>query len=467
MESIDSSSTKKALAVNLDDSIYGTFAEIGAGQEVARHFFLAGRASHTIAKTMSAYDMTFSDAIYGKEGRYVCESRLIKMLDHEYSLLIERLEKQRGANTRFFAFADTVATQSLTDEDSRRSHGWMGIRFQHQPGAEPCDIILHVKLWDRGRIQQQDALGVLGVNLLHGAYFLNSDPKKLIRSLVDSLGTRRIEVDMLRFSGPCFENLDHRDLALELVANGLTEAVVLSPKGEVLLASEVLFKHDVLVQRGTFRPVTNVNIEILERGLKQIKSDKACQDKNPVVLMELTMHPETEGGTLDRKDFLDRAEALGALNYHVLISKFVLFYQLKRYLREATSGLIGMLVGASHLEKIFDPKYYTELPGKTLEGFARLFDEKAKFYVFPFKDKLICSTAKTFNPHSSLRHLYKHFLDSQQIEDIAGCEDVDTSIHARDVRAMLDSGSKEWEKLVPEKVKDLINKRGLFRNKTS
>jgi hypothetical protein len=383
MELRDHSPSRKALQINLDDSIYGTFAEIGAGQEVARHFFQAGRASHTVAKTISAYDMTFSDEIYGRESRYVCETRLLKMLDHEYALVEERLRAKRGDSTRFFAFADTVATASQEEESATaKSHGWMGVRFQTRPGGPPNDIIMHVKLWDRFRLAQSDALGILGVNLLHMAYFPTLKPQERITQLIDSLSTRRVEVNMIRFSGPDLQHLDNRLMNLELVKQHLTEAVLFSSGGEVLHAGDALFRQPVLVQRGNFRPVTNSNVEILNKILSQFKKDPCLKDLNPRVLFEITMNSLTdEKGGYDDEDFLHRVDTLAVLGHSVLVSNFQLFYQMKSYLRECTREPIGIVVSAGLLPKMFDPQYYQKLPGGILEGMSRLFYEKTKLFV--------------------------------------------------------------------------------------
>src|SRR6266702_3802132 len=214
---------KKALQINLDVSKYGTFAEIGAGQEVARRFFRVGGAASTIAKTMSAYDMTFSDAIYGPTDRYVSRVRLRTMLDHEYDLLLERLNAKLGDERTFFVFADTVAARSFKQHNE--SHGWLGVRFQTQPHGEPSQIIIHVRMLDETNVDQQEALGVIGVNLIYGAFFY-AEPEKLISSLQENLAPGRIEVDIIKFSGPLFCKIDNRLMSLQLVSQGLTSAVM-------------------------------------------------------------------------------------------------------------------------------------------------------------------------------------------------------------------------------------------------
>jgi len=360
----DSSPRIKALQINLDEKIYGTFAEIGAGQEVARHFFQAGKASHTIAKTISAYDMTFSDEIYGKTGRYVCEDRLTRMLDHEFSLLQERLPQRRDS-TQFFAFADTVATSA----EEEKSHGWMGIRYQSKPGGPANEIVLHLKMWDNSRLQQQDALGILGVNLIHMAFYPSSNAKDRIAALLESLSTKRIEVNMIRFSGPDLDHLDNRLMSLELVHQGLTEAVVFGPNAQVLHATDALYGKPLFVLRGTFRPVTTTNLEILAKGLEQFKKHPLRKNKEPEILFEITMNNLAQEGKVDDEDFLNRVDTLNALGHKVLITKFYLFYQLKSYLRQVSQDLIGIVVGASHLDKLFDAKFYDQLPGGILEAF--------------------------------------------------------------------------------------------------
>lgn len=458
----DYSPGKKALQVNLDDSIYGTFAEIGAGQEVARHFFQAGRASHTVAKTISAYDMTFSDEIYGKENRYVCEARLMKMLDKEFSLLQARLKSQRGDKTRFFAFADTVSTG--TNEDlSAKSHGWMGIRFQTKPGGPANDIILHVKLWDKFRLPQQEALGTLGVNLIHMAFFPPERPEDRISQLIDSLNTKRIEVNMLRFSGPDLPHLNNRLLSLELVKQHLTDAVLFAPSGAVLHAADALFRQPILIQRGTYRPVTNSNVAILDKVVAQFAKHPLVAGAKPRVLFEITINSLSgNAGAIDDEDFLHRVDTLAALGHEVLLSNFKLFYQMKSFLRLCSNEALGIVIGASLLPKVFNEDHYQHLPGGILEAMSRMFDDKTRLFVFPDKTSTTCTTASTYNPNPKLQYLYKHLMSNHLIEDVLNCDEVDATIHSEDVRKMLQTGDAKWKKLVPEKARQLIEERQLF-----
>lgn len=460
----DYSPTKKALEINLDDSIYGTFAEIGAGQEVARHFFQAGRASNTVAKTISAYDMTFSDAIYGKEARYVCEARVKRMLEYEFSLIQERLAEKRGSTSRFFAFADTVST-GYNDDGSSKSHGWLGIRFQTRPNGPFNDIVLHAKLWDRFRLQQQDALSILGVNLIHMAFFPPEKLDERISMLIDSLSNKRIEVNMIRFTGPDVDHIDNRLASLELVKQSLTPAVLFGPNSEVLHVGDDLYGHPVLVQRGTFRPITSSNMEIVTNVSAQFKNHPLVKTAKlpPKTLFEITINSLThEAGHLDDEDFLNRVDTLAVLGQEVLLSNFSLFYEMRSFLRQCTSEVIGLVVGASLLEKMFTNEFYAGLQGGILEGMSRLFDEKTRVFVFPHKEKDICLTAKTFNPPPAVAHLYQHFVQNEWIQEVLDCDHVDTSIHSAVVRKMLETGDPRWKTLVPDKVRQLIEDRQLF-----
>ena len=285
---------QKAVQINLDNSKYGTFAEIGAGQEVARWFFRVGGAAGTIAKSISAYDMTVSDAIYGASGRYVSRQRVETMLGYEFRLMNERLAPERGETTRFFVFADTVATKSYTRKDNW--HGWMGIRFQTDPGGEPSQIILHVSLLDRETILQQEAIGILGVNLIHSALY-EAGAVGVVKQLLDDLSSERIEVDLIEFSGPAFAQVDNRVMILELVHNGLSDAAMFEADGKVVQPAEAFYKRPILVLRGRFRPVTNVVVDMLHCALAQFAAEPANQGEEVLVVTEMTLRHLQEGDT--------------------------------------------------------------------------------------------------------------------------------------------------------------------------
>lgn len=455
----DNGPLAKALQINLDDSIYGTFAEIGAGQEVARNFFQAGRASNTIAKSISAYDMTFSDEIYGKESRYVCLPRLMKMLDHEYALLEERLRQKRGNTTRFFAFADTVSTAT----QDGKSHGWMGVRYQTEPNGPPNDIIMHVKLWDRFRLPQQEALGILGVNLLHMAFFPEVTADLRIAQLIDSISTKRVEVNYISFSGRDVQHVDNRLMSLELVKQSLTEAVVFGPSSEVIHIADELYRQPVLVQRGNYRPITKANLEVLERVRDQFSSHPLLNNAGPKVLLEMTMASLTgEMGFINEEDFLHRVDTLSTLGYDVMVSNFRLFHKMKSFLRQHTDQAIGLVVGAHLLPKIFDESFYADLPGGILEGMSRLFDDRTKMFVFPNKGKGSCISTGSFVPPENLKHLYKHLTANEWLVDASDCAGIDTSVQSSDIRGLLEKGDPKWKSLVPEKARKVIEERQLF-----
>lgn len=478
---------RKALTLNIDDAKYGTFAEIGAGQEVSRLFFQAGGAAGTIAKSMSAYDMTFSDEIYGKAPRYVSRERLVTMLDYEFGLLHERLSGQRGDKTTFFAFADTVAAKSY--KGNNECHGWMGVTFQPEPGAPPSTLIIHVRMLDKDHVLQQAALGIVGVNLIYGAFNYLSDPERLISSLTDNLGNDRIEVDMIKFDGPVFEKIDNRLMSLHLVQFGLTNAVMFGPNQEVLQPSEVLRRKALLVERGSFRPVTHVNVDMLNCACAQFMQEPAVQGKELIVLMEITMNNLLAAGDIDAEDFLSRVDLLGEIGLTVLISNYPEYYRLTSYFRRYTDEMIGVSMGINNLLEVFNEKYYESLQGGILEAFGRLFRNAVKLYIYPMrrsayenyksevasspsapvsvggthafaKDVLV--TARNLQVAPSLHNLYAHLMENHYIDCINGFNPDILDIFSRDVLQRIKSNDANWETMVPEPVVAAIKKHGLF-----
>jgi len=456
------SAQQKAFAVNMDNSIYGAIAEIGAGQEVARWFFKVGGAAGTIAKSMSAYDMVVSDAIYGQSDRYVSRQRLMKMLDHEYDLLIERLSKQRGNETRFFAFADTVAAKSYRRKGE--NHGWLGVRFQTEPGKQPNDIIVHVRMLDDHNIQQQEALGTIGVNLIHSAYFKWEKPEEVIQALMDDLSPKRIEVDMIKFTGPDFEKVDNRLMSLQLVQSGLTHATMFLANGEVVQPAETLYNKCVLVERGSFRPVTNTTLNMLECAQAQFVQEPNVEGKNIEVLLEMTLNNLLDGGAIDHQDFLDRADLLGSMGRPVLISNYAEFHRLAAYLFRYTKEMCGIVIGVPTLKEIFEEKYYGDLEGGILESFGRLFKNDLKLYVHPLKDSKSGAliTAGNLRVASNLRHLYSYLNENQFIMGLRDYKEDYLPIYSRDVLEKMQSGDPGWEQMVPPQVAVLIKERKLF-----
>jgi hypothetical protein len=457
----DRLANKKAFEINMTKPIYGTFAEIGAGQEVARRFFHVGGAAGTIAKTISAYDMTFSDAIYGKSDRYVGKQRLEEMLDHEYGLLIERLNGTIGAERTFFAFADTVAARSFKTKSE--SHGWMGIRFQSAPQTQPNDIILHVRMLDETNLQQQEALGIVGLNLIHGAFFKRKDLKAFVAALLDDLDPTRIEIDMIRFSGPDFAMVDNRIMCLELVTQGLAQAVLFRGDGEVIQAADLFYHKPLLVERGSFRPVTNVHRDMIECGHKMFLMEDDLGGEQPEILHEITMRNLMSGGQLDLQDFLDRVDMLGALGRNVLISNYGRFYRLVEYLRRYSDRSIGLPIGIPSLHEIFEEKYYEDLEGGILEGLGRLFKKGVRLYVYPTKDERgHIVEAASFKVEPDLRALYVYLLENRFIVPMAGCNLEYLGIDSAKTMAKLQAGDASWEAMVPPKVVEIIKSRKFF-----
>ena len=454
---------QKALQINLDPGKYGTFAEIGAGQEVARWFFRVGGASGTIAKTISAYDMTVSDAIYGPCERYVSRQRLQSMIEHEYALLLERLDGKRGDSTRFFAFANTVAARSFSRHDE--AHGWMGVRFQTAPKSVPSEIIIHIRMLDKENMPEQEALGIIGVNLIYAACCYYSDPETVIASLMDNLSPDRIEVDMIKFAGPAFPNVDNRLMALQLVTQGLTDSAMFTCDGEVVQAAEVLYKKPILVERGSFRPVTKVTIDMLNCAQAQFVQEPQAQGEEIIVLMEMTLRNLTdEGGVIDHKDFLDRVDLLGSLGKTVLISNYARYFRLASYLSRYTKKIIGIAMGVPSVREIFEEKYYTDLEGGILEAFGRLFKNDLRLYVYPFQDPVSGSiiTAGNLRVAPHLRQLYAHLLENHFIQSIQDYNDAFLPIFSREVLAKIRSGDSAWEIMVPTQVAHIIKERRLF-----
>ncbi|MBI3868464.1 MAG: TonB-dependent receptor [Verrucomicrobia bacterium] len=453
---------QKALNINLDPTKYGTFAEIGAGQEVARWFFRVGGAAGTIAKSMSAYDMTISDAIYGRSDRYVSRERLHKMLEYEYGLMIERLDAKRGAGTKFFIFADTVAARSF--KGGGECHGWMGIRFQHAPKAAPSEIIIHVRMLDRENLQQQEALGIIGVNLIYGAFYLHETPNQFVGSLMDDLTRERVEVDMIKFTGPAFDKLDNRLMSLQLVQQGLTSAAIFTANGEVVQAAELLYKKPILVERGSFRPVTHVTIDMLNCAQAQFVQEPGVAGEEVVVLMEMTLKNLEDQGEINHQDFLDRVDILGTLGKTVLISNYLEFYKVASYLHRYTKKMVGLAMGVPTLREIFDEKYYAELEGGILESFGRLFKNELKLYAYPLKDAATGSiiTSGNLRVAPNLRHLYAYLNENHFIQGMKDVNEAHLSIFSRTVLKQLKTGDPAWEAAVPPEVARIIKERRLL-----
>jgi len=453
----------KALDINLDATRYGTFAEIGAGQEVARWFFHVGGASGTVAKTMSAYDMAVSDAVYGHSDRYVSRQRLLSMLEYEYDLLLSRLDSVRGGQNAFFVFADTVATSTpARPEDGR---GWLGIRFQTCPRCEPSQIIIHARMWDIHAPRQQEALGILGVNLIWAAFFLTPRAEEIVGALMDGLTRDRMEVDMIDFSGPAFAGVDNRLLSLQLVERRLTNAAIFTSDGTVVEPAELLYRKPVLIERGSFRPVTTVNVDLMQSARTQMRADPDLGGEEPVVLMEMTLRNLlAEGSAVDHADFLARVDTLSVLGSTVMISNYSRFHNVAGYLRRYTRNPITMTLGVPTLVQLLDEKFYADLDGGLLEALGLLFKRGVSLSVYPWRNPVTGElvTAENFETPAACRHLYEHLRARGLVRPAPLAHPPDQPILPGQVLTLIQSGDPAWESAVPAPVVEEIKRKKLF-----
>lgn len=455
---------QKALAINLDPNIYGTFAEIGAGQETVRHFFRAGGASGTIAKAMSAYDKDFSDAIYGKEpkNRYVTQTRLRKMLRYEVSLIEERIPRESNPDRKYFSYANTVTT--INFDKTAKGHGWVGIRFQASAEEDYNEIVLHIKFNENDATLQQETLGNLGVNLIYGAFNYFDNPRKLIDSLIDDISVDTLEIDMIDFSGPCFNYVDNRLMSLQLVKNALTEAVIFTPNGTNMLPADLLYKKNIFAVRGSFRPVTKVNIDMFNNGLEMFRENVQCTPEEVEVLFEITISNLRAAGDIDERDFMDRVDVLGKLGYNVIISNFSEYYRLIDYFATYTSQKIGIAMGVNNLLDVFDENYYKNLSGGILEAFGKFFRKDMTVFLYPYKDPETHEvlTSENLKVSDNLKELYKYFKLNRRIVDIKDHNPEYSEIYSRDILKKIANGESGWENQVPEGVAEMIKERGMF-----
>lgn len=456
---------QKALEINLDPLIYGTFAEIGAGQEVARYFFQVGAAAGTIAKTMSAYDKVYSDQIYGLEatGRYVCEARIYKMLDHEYGLMVDRLRQDRPDNT-FFVFADTVA--AINYSRTIRGNGWLGLRFQLSPNSPPNDLVLHVRMLDNDNQLQQQAIGILGVNMIYGVYHYYKDPELLLQSLLDGLQDR-VAIDMVVLNGPDF-SIDNRLLSLWLVKHGLSKFTMFDPSGRGIHPSEFLYRKAVMVVRGSFRPPTLVNEDMIKTGYTHFREESDVDPAKAFLLTELTLENLRESAGIDEKDYLDRAKLLNAMGQTVLVSDYDKHSQLLSYLRNYKVEKLGIVLGVQQLQELISEKFYNNTDGQLLSAFGEIFNRNVKMYVYPAQQQGSedLMTAENLPIPEGVKFLYRHLIDSGQIEDLSGYNPQILHIFSTEVLQQIENGSSDWEKLVPQKVAQRIKEEYLLRYPT-
>jgi hypothetical protein len=456
------STLEKAQEINFSGRHYGTIAEIGAGQEVARWFFQAGGAAGTIAKSMSAYDMTFSNAIYGKAGRFVSRERLQEMLDYEYRLLIKRLGAERGAHTRFFVFADTVTARS--HKHNADGKGWLGIRFQTEPNRAPGEIHLHVRLMDPTNAEQMEALGMLGINLIHAAFVHWRNPEELINRLNDGIRYGRLEVDMVAFGGPVFTRVDNRLASLKLVRSNLTPVALFAATGENLEAEDSFYGKSVLLLRGHYRPITNFHMRMMAKASAVFRADPDNKGREIVEVCEITMRNLVRSRKAGIEDFLDRVDCMGALKRTVLVTNIFRFHRLSQYLTQRTKGCVGFVIGVPLLAKMLEEQFYSDLPGGILEAMGRLFLPGVKLLVQPGYDPAsgMFVTGHTLTVPEPVREIYEYLVRTRRIVDLAGSEKDLPPCSSSEILRNIRAGKKGWETNVPAPIAKLIRRRRLF-----
>jgi hypothetical protein len=465
------STNRKALKINLNPSIYGSFAEIGGGQEVARHFFKAGGASGTIAKTISAYDKAFSDNFYdpNRTGRYVSEVSLDKMLTVEYHDLVKILGDKTGHNTLFFSFANTV--EILNYQKTNQGHGWIGMRFQLKPQKEPNEVILHVNLLENDGILQQETLGILGVNLIYACFFLYEYPSQFIRSLLDNLSSDRIEITLMKMTGPDLNYVDNRLLGVQLVKNGMTDAIMFDRHGEVQQPTDMLYKKNVLAFRGSFRPITYVTLDMLRLSFRIFKKDEDYQRDNTIALCEMTLNNLMQKGELDERDFLNRVDLLNGMGQNVMVSNFREYYKLVGYFSQFKLKKLRIVIGIPTLMNVLEKKYYHNLRGGILEALGKLFVENMKLYVYPTLssvsindrttgEELITSHNLELSP--DLSDIYNYLDKNRMIIDIKDARKDILWINPENVLNMIRKGTPGWEEMVPNYIEKQIKSKELF-----
>lgn len=454
------STQQKALEINLDESRYGTFVEIGAGQEVARRFFSAGAAAGTVAKTMSAYDMTISDEIYGKASAYVSRERLEQMLTREFDLLIERLAARRPRTTEFFSYAATVTARSFKQQNE--CHGWVGVRLQLYPQAPPSEIVLHVRMLDDDNASQADALGILGVNLIYGASYLKNKPRRIIETLLDNLDKDRLEIDFIHFSGPYFDEVDNRLMNLHLVRAWCCRAVMFDAMGGSLVPSSAMRKRDVMIMRGSFKPPTKIHLDMSQAAAALCEKLGGGCERGMLNIAEITMSELGADGNVDDASFLARVDLLSQLGFNVLISDYLRFFRLRSWIRNFTQNRIVITLSVHDLDNIFDEKFYEGLEGGILVALGQLFSGDTTVFVYPAEIEGQLVTLETARVPDKVRYLLKHLVSSGALVPIEKYNADNLHITPRSLAKEIALGRGTWESYVPEGVASQIIEKRLF-----
>lgn len=455
---------QKALRINLDPTTYGSFAEIGAGQETARNFFQAGAASGTIAKTISAYDMSFSDNIYGPSasGRYVSEERLLKMLKTEAEELTGVLQEKIKPETRFFVFANTVTTINFTKD--REGHGWLGVRFQLKPGGDANEVILHVRMLENDSLQQQQTLGILGTNLIYACFNYSESPNTFLKSLFDTLDRSQLEITMIRMCGPELDYVDNRLLGVQLVKNKMARAILFDSNGQLKQPADMLYKKNLMLFRGSFRPITYVGLDMIKTSYAIFKKDEDHNKQNTITVCEMSMNNLISNGDFSERDFLARVDILNGIGQNVMVSDYRYYYKLANYLSNFRIKNLRLVISFSTFQTIFNKNYYSELRGGIMEAFGKLFTDNMKLYVYPALDSKTeeFKSSKDLELANDLDLIYKFLMDNKKIIDIKNANKSKMHILAKDVLDLINKKDDSWESMVSMYVRDQIKKNNLF-----
>lgn len=453
---------RKALRLNIDTTLYGSFAEIGGGQEVARHFFQAGGASGTVAKTVSAYDKRFSDSFYNKnkKGRHVSEQRLVKMLNSEYKQ-VTGLLKDESEDTTFFAFANTMEVINYTK--TNKSHGWMGLKYQLTPDSEPNLVIIHIKLLENDALLQQSTIGVLGVNLMFACKYYYDSPTTFLKSLTDNLSMDRFRITMMRMSGPDLDYIDNKLLAVQLVKNKMTRSIMFDKHGNVHQPSDMLYKKNVLAFRGSFMPVTYIAKDILNKSMALFANDEDYEVENTLSFCELSLNNILSKGEVDEQDFLNRVDMLVSIGQNVMISDLPEYYKLVDFFSQFKMNKLRIVMGIPTFEKVLNKKYYKDLRGGVLEAVGKMFPDNMKLYVYPTKKTASSeiTTSDDLIMDDDMKLIFQYLKENRFILDIKSEMINQLHISTREVNSMIKSGNSSWEKYVPMSVCKLIKSKGL------
>ena len=391
----------KALTLNLDPSTFGSFAEIGAGQEVARWFLTVGGASGTVAKTISAYDKEVSDDLYGSGSRYVSRQRLEAMLEHEWAQLLTQLQKGRGSRTRFFSFVDTVSARNFAGTND--AHGWIGLRFQLQPGGPPNDILLHINMRDLSNSLQQEAIGILGVNLIYAAFFQLTTKESFFGGLAENVARERIEIDFVDSRGPAFADWDRPTLLAYLVHSGLAECVFFSSTGTSAPPNEVLYKKPVVLAPGYFGHLDKthgqIHAQLLAAGVQELQRELPESNSSPPIgIFSLSTAPLTHDAPAPEiPDLLRRIGALLAQGGNVLLFRERQLYTMTGLVNRYTNAPVRFVTGLSLLIRAFNDPYFN-LEGRRLEALSRLFARNVRIYAYPMTVVDLQEAIKDFSP---------------------------------------------------------------------